>query len=157
MRLKTLELITALALLSFATGCTTGQGIVTSPDVAQLVTQTVITNTVPAVLNKNPKYEAALLALVDGVDLVFNKGTLTPEDVNAYLTLIAAKTGLDDQTKFLLGSAMLDLFNIYTKTYGVKVATTADPRFVAILNAFKDGVREGINRYHVFKPATPSP
>ncbi len=137
-----------------ATGCaTSGGSAAATPQVAELVAQTVITNTVPAVLNRNPAYEAALLALVDGVDLVFAKGSLSAEDVNLYLDLVAGRNGLDPDTRLLLGSAILDLYNIYTKTAGVKVASTADPKFAALLNSFRDGVREGIRRYHVFKPA----
>ncbi len=137
------------------TGCaTSGNSAAAAPEVAELVAQTVITNTVPAVLNRNPSYEAALLALVDGVDIVFAKGSLSAEDVNLYLDLIAGRNGLDPDTRLLLGSAILDLYGIYTKTAGVKVASTADPKFAALLNSFRDGVREGIRRYHVFKPST---
>ncbi len=48
--------------------------------------------------------------------------------------------------------AMSDVVNSPSGTaYGKRIT---DPKFAGLLTSFKDGIREGIRRYHVFKPAT---
>ncbi len=121
-------------------------------DTAAAITQVAVTNIVLPVLSNNPRYEPALLAVAAGVDLAFAAGEVTPAGINSFLDTVSLKYELDAKTRLYIGSGLLDLLDLYKKTYGQTVASTADPRLVTMLNAFRDGIKTGISRYHALQP-----
>lgn len=152
------SLLTTLLLAVFAlasVGCSTvSHSTPAQVDTVAVITQVTVSNIVLPVLANNPKYEPALLAVAAGVDLAFAAGEVTPVRINSFLDTVALKYEMDAKTRLYVGSGLLDLLDIYVKTYGQKVASTTDPRVVTMLNAFRDGIKIGIARYHALTPAT---
>lgn len=120
---------------------------------AAAITQPVVKNVVVPILSKNPDLEPALLAVASGIDVVFNKGTLTPEQLREFVDSLSAKyPKLDERDKLVLGSAIWDAYTIYTRMTGKTVVVVSDPTARALLEAFRQGINDGIAFYHAFKP-----
>lgn len=135
-------------LLLLCAGCVS-QGV--KPETADVISAAVrpiAKNIVLPVLQKNPKYEPALLALATAADVAIEGGNLTPEGIRSFVDTLAIRYDLDPQTKILIASGIDDLAKFYTDTYGPQVSNTADPNLRKILGAFSKGIRDGITFYH---------
>jgi hypothetical protein len=146
--------LAALALLVFS-GCQSLSSSSTAPtanvDTAAAVTKIAVSNIVLPVLANNPKYEPALLAVAAGVDIAFAAKEITPAGINSFLDTIALKYEMDPATRLYIGSGLMDLLDVYHAQYGAQVVSAADPRVVAMLNALRDGIKVGIERYRSFR------
>jgi hypothetical protein len=134
------------------TGCATSGGAPDRTEVAAAITQPVVKNLVVPLLNKNPELEPALQAVAAGIDVVFNQGTLTPEQLRSFIDALAVKhPQMDERDKLVIGSAIWDAYTIYTEMTGKTVVEITDPAASALLDAFRKGIVDGIAFYHAFK------
>lgn len=145
----------SLCALLGAVGCAgpAATGGATKAEVTAAITQPVTKNLVVPLLLKNPQLEPALQALASGIELVFNKSTLTPAEIKYFLDALAIEyPQLDDRDKLVIGSAVMDAYTIYTELSGKAVVDVTDPDARQLLEAFRRGVLDGIAFYHAFKP-----
>jgi len=115
--------------------------------------QPICKNVVLPVLAKNPRYEAALLALADGADAALQQTELTPEAIHAFVDALGRRFDLSEDAKLYIASGIDDLVKFYQQTYGAQVASTTDPRVKAILAAFSRGIRDGVAFYRAMSSA----
>lgn len=133
----------------FMGGCqTVKQATPEQVDMAATVTQLVVSQIVVPVLANNPEYEGALLAVAAGVDVAFAAQEVTPEGINSFLDTVALKYSMDAKTRIYIGSGIMDMLTLYKQTYQTTVVASSDPRVVKMLNSFRDGIKQGVERYH---------
>jgi hypothetical protein len=124
---------------------------------AAAITQPVVKNVVVPILSKNPDLEPALVAVATGIEVVFQKGTLTPEQLREFVDALAVKyPKLDERDRLVLGSAIWDAYTIYTQLSGKTIVEVTDPTARAMLEAFRQGITDGIAFYHAFRPTQTS-
>lgn len=153
------SLIVAFAVLATfgLSGCVSKSDVSLPPsqqvELAANITQIATSQIVVPVLSNNPEYENALLAIAAGIDVAFAAQEITPAGINSFLDTVALKFEMDDKTRLYVGSGILDMLDLYKKTYQVDVVTGTDPRVRRVLEAFRDGIKQGIARYHAFSGA----
>lgn len=133
-------------------GCATFEAA-DGPEKADLVagiTQPVARIMVVPLLQKNPDLEPALRALADGVDLAFAQDELTPEKLQGFVDELGTHFTLEASDRMLIAAAVLDTYRLYVALYQPAVVSATDPDVVKVLEAFRDGIREGIAFYHAF-------
>jgi uncharacterized protein CbrC (UPF0167 family) len=113
-------------------------------DTVAAVVQPVAKNVVNAVLEKNPEYDDALLALATAAEVALNGGELNVQSIKSFVDALGVKYQLDAHTKLVIASGIDDLVRFYQATYAQQVADTADPNVRRILTAFAAGVRDGV-------------
>jgi hypothetical protein len=139
-----------------AVGCTT-TGAIAQQDVVAAITTPVTTDLVIPLLLKNPKLEPVLTAISEGIDTVFNTGTVTPVEINAFVNALSVKyPQLDAADKLLIVSTVQQILTVYTTTTGKALVDATDPTAKALLNAFKAGIDQGIADFHALEPAPAS-
>jgi hypothetical protein len=146
-----LPLLLLFCLLPMFPGCATVKNATPQQvDIAASITKIAVSQIVTPVLTNNPRYEPALLALASGVDVALAVDSLTPEGINAFLDTLALKYEMNNETRVLIGNGILDLLQLYKDTYQVEEALISDPRLTKMLDAFRTGIKQGIERYHTF-------
>lgn len=125
-------------------------------DTMAAIVRPVAKNVVNRVLQKNPGYDTALLALAEGAgEAVNGGGALTPESIRAFVDTLATRFAMDAQSKLEIASALDDVVQIYRETYGGAVARATDPNVRRILTAFAAGVRDGVALHRAMSAAPP--
>lgn len=140
-------------LLSSCASVPTDASAPSPADMISAAVQPICKHVVLPVLSHNPRYEPALLALAAGADAALNAGQLTPESIRAFVDALALKYELTPEARLSIASGIDDLVQLYQRTYGQSVASTADPRVRKILTAFAAGIRDGVKFYHAMQPA----
>lgn len=136
----------AITLLG-TTGCVSTGVKPQTVDTAAAAVRPVAKNVVNLVLQKNPKYDGALLALAAGAEAALNGGELTVEAIRSFVDALSSKYDLDAQTRITIASAIDDIATLYRDTYGRQVVDSTDPNVKRILTAFAQGIREGVAFY----------
>lgn len=156
-RLPLIAALVALAIPTFVCSACVSSGV--KPDTADTiaaVVRPVAKNVVNAVLAKNPRYDTALIALAAASDAALNGGTLTIENIKAFVDAFALKHELDPQAKLIIASGIDDLATLYRDTYGKQVAVATDPNVRRILAAFAAGIRDGVAFHNALNAALDS-
>lgn len=153
MNIRTIFSLGVLAFSIVLSGCVSTGVQPQTIDTVSAAVRPVAKNVVNVVLTRNPRYDSALLALAAASDAALNGGTLTQENIRAFVQLFAAKYELDQTTTLYIASALDDLAQFYRDTYGKTVADVTDPNVRKILSAFSAGIRDGVSLAHAMAPA----
>jgi hypothetical protein len=140
-----------VATLFASIGCVSSGIAPQTVDTIAAAVRPVSKNLVNAVLQKNPQYDGALLALAGAAEAALNGGNLDVQNIKAFVDAFAVKHEIDAQTKLVIASGIDDLVQLYRDTYGAQVATTTDPNVRRILSAFAAGVRDGVAFYRALQ------
>lgn len=139
------------------TGCATTASNSSAPaasaETQRLAAYTLTKNATLLILQKEPGAEASLAAVSAGIDAVFAKGELTPEQLKAALDALK----VSPKSQLLLASALTDAYNLYVAATGQKIVVTTDPTATAILKGVQQGIGDGIAFARAFQPPTTVP
>jgi hypothetical protein len=143
-----------LPILASMPACSTSPSTQTI-DTVSASTQVIASQVVPPVLDANPKYEPALVALAAGIDAVFLADAgVTPEAAQAFVATLALRYELTPKAQQYLVYALLDLYAFYRDTYKPTVSARLDPNAAKIIAGFRAGLMAGIERYKIAKEVT---
>jgi hypothetical protein len=151
-------LLVGIGFVGTACSSTSTTGGKINIDAAAAITQIAVKNIVVPVLTRNPSLEPAFIDLAAGIDDVFARGELTPEQITAFVAVLGKKySGLKEQDLLLITSAIEDAYTLYSTTTGKKILVTTDPDAAKVLLGFKNGLLSGISFYHATQGITATP
>jgi len=133
-------IVGALASVTF-TGC------VNAPGTSQLDPVKVEENTARlakiaslAALTTEPGAASELQRISAGVDAVFARGTLTPQQINVFLDELK----VEPKNRLLMAGLITELYTIFTDLTGQTLPDISHPLAIATLNGLKRGITEAL-------------
>jgi hypothetical protein len=100
-------------------------------------------------LQTEPGAGAELQRISAGVDTVFGRGSLTPEQLNAFLDELKVRP----ENRLLMAAAITEVYEIITDLTGAKLPDITHPVVVAALNGVKAGIAEALALQAAVQPA----
>lgn len=137
--------LTSLLLVAclFVAGCASGPQV--TPETGAALVRSTVGVGLTLVLNKNPKYTAAASALAAGIDVaIANTSTLTIAGIDAYVVDVCKKNGVSDEDSALFTGLANTIYTVYVAQFKPTVISSADPKVLLYVNAFKDGVNDAV-------------
>lgn len=111
---------------------------------------------VPPVLDKNPLLATPLQTFATGISAAFGTGDLTPANVQATVTALGKQAGLDAATRQIIVDALNKGIGMYTKAFGVSVASATNANVLELLNGIAAGISNGVSSWQAKQPASPA-
>lgn len=137
------SLFSCLLIFALFSGCA-NMGTVT-PETGAAIVRTTVGASLTLVLNKNPKYTGAASAISAGIDVaIANTSTLTIAGIDAYVVDVCRKNGVSDEDSALFTALANTIYTVYVSQFKPTVISSADPKVLLYVNAFKDGVNDAV-------------
>lgn len=116
-----------------------------------------VAQAVTPILVNNPKYEPVFVATADTVDAALVANVIvTPQAAVAFVDALALKYNMDDATRKYIASTIVSLAQLYAANYKQATIQVTDPNLIALITAFKDGIRQGVANYHLLNTPMPA-
>ncbi len=150
-----------LALLSLAlSGCATTGSTTTPATWAKVVAGTVddlAASGVPPILDKNPSYAPLVSVVGLAIPAAFGASDLTPDGISATVASLGTKYGLPVAIQQLISRGVNRAVVDYGLLSGAPLVTGLDPNFKLILQAFGDGLVQGVKDWQARGPGANNP
>jgi hypothetical protein len=132
------------------TGCASGSGAKATP--AQLEARAyALVNTAGVVIaHDNPELAGEIQRIAAGVDAVFEKGVLTPEQLKAFLGAL----NVPEDKRLLVAVGVNNAYELYKAETGQELIDVSNPVAAAILRGVKRGITDAIALTQAFQPKT---
>jgi hypothetical protein len=140
-----MKIFTSLLLIAslFIAGCAGGPQI--TPETGAALVRSTVGVGLTLVLNRNPKYTAAASALAAGIDVAISKSqTLTIQGIDSYVVDVCLKNGVSQEDTALFTGLANTIYTVYVSQYKPTVISSADPKVILYVMAFKDGVNDAV-------------
>lgn len=97
------------------------------------------------VLSKNRKYIPVAEALAAGIDVAIGSSTtITLSGINFYVKGICEKEKVPEEDIIIFTGLADTIYNTYVEQYKVATISTADPKVLLYVAAFKNGVNDAV-------------
>lgn len=93
-----------------------------------------------AVLTSEPAASSELARVADRIDLVLNRGTLTPEQIGAFLDALK----IEERNRLLVAGLVTELTGIFTELTGQTIPDLTHPLATATLRGVQRGIRDAL-------------
>jgi hypothetical protein len=135
------------------TGCASSPGAIkASPAQLEARAYALVNTGAVLVANDKPELIAEIGRIAAGVDAVFEKGTLTPEQLNTFL----AALNVPEEKRLLLAVGLNNAYQLYTSETGKPLVDVTDPTAAGILKGVKRGITDAIAFSQAFTVRTPA-
>lgn len=98
-------------------------------------------------LNKNPSYAPALGLLADALPAALGAGDLSPTGIAATISVLNERKnlGISEDAQALIATLLSTGIGEYQQEYGAEVASLTDPGVALMLQAFAQGLHDGVS------------
>lgn len=103
------------------------------------------------VLQKNPKAVPALRLVSSGIDTVLSRGSLTPEQLKAFVEVIDKQAKLSPEDRFLIGRLIQRVHEALVVKYGAADIEATSPEVRATLIKIKKAIDDTLALHAVLQ------